>query len=79
MGASVWASGSHVWNGNNGVLTANAMAKPRNSQRAGGRGHPAALGDVWMKSKLTVPSVACPGDDASPRSTTSMNAEPSIV
>ena len=34
VGASVWASGSHVWSGNSGTLTAKATAKPRNSQRA---------------------------------------------
>jgi hypothetical protein len=33
-GAATPASGSQVWNGKNGALTANAMKKPRNSQRA---------------------------------------------
>ena len=30
VGASVCASGSHVWNGNIGTLTANATPKARN-------------------------------------------------
>ena len=30
VGASTWASGSHVWNGNSGTLMANASAKARN-------------------------------------------------
>ena len=33
-GAAPPASGSQVWNGKNGALIANAMKKPRNSQRA---------------------------------------------
>ena len=33
VGASVWASGSHVWSGHTGTLTANPMKKARNSQR----------------------------------------------
>src|SRR5208282_4221242 len=31
VGASVCASGSHVWNGNIGTLIANAKKKPQNS------------------------------------------------
>jgi hypothetical protein len=32
VGASTWASGSHVWNGNIGTLNANASAKAANIQ-----------------------------------------------
>ena len=32
VGASTWASGSQVWNGNIGILIANASAKARNTQ-----------------------------------------------
>ena len=32
VGASTWASGSQVWNGNIGTLIAKASAKARNSQ-----------------------------------------------
>ena len=32
VGASTWASGSQVWNGNIGTLIANATAKARNSK-----------------------------------------------
>ena len=46
VGASVWASGSQVWNGNTGVFTAKAMAKPRNSQRAVFCDDGAALDDL---------------------------------
>ena len=31
VGASVWASGSQVWNGTSGSLIANAAMNPRNS------------------------------------------------
>ena len=34
VGASVCASGSHVWRGNIGTFTANASANARKSQRA---------------------------------------------
>ena len=30
VGASTWASGSHVWNGNIGTLMAKASAKAKN-------------------------------------------------
>ena len=32
VGASTWASGSHVWNGNIGTLIAKASAKARNNR-----------------------------------------------
>ena len=32
VGASVWASGSHVWNGNIGTLMAKPTKKPRKIQ-----------------------------------------------
>jgi hypothetical protein len=32
VGASTWASGSQVWNGNIGTFTANAMNNAQNSQ-----------------------------------------------
>src|SRR6202158_4780578 len=34
VGASTWASGSHVWNGNIGTLIAKATKNPRNSRMA---------------------------------------------
>ncbi len=34
VGASTWASGSQVWNGNIGTLMANARKKARNSKMA---------------------------------------------
>src|ERR1700716_1026830 len=34
VGASTWASGSHVWNGNIGTLIANAKKNARNSKMA---------------------------------------------
>ena len=33
VGASTWASGSHVWNGNIGTFTANARKNARKSHR----------------------------------------------
>ena len=46
VGAWVWASGSHVCSGNIGTLTANAMAKAKNSQRPVRRGEVGVLGDL---------------------------------
>src|SRR5437867_9575163 len=34
VGASVWASGSQVWNGHSGTLMQNANANARNSQNS---------------------------------------------
>ena len=78
VGASVWASGSHVWNGNIGVLTAKAMAMPRNSHR------PVlvarlSLAMILVKSKLTVPPSPALAMTARDTIDTSMNAEPAIV
>ena len=38
VGASTWASGSQVWNGNIGTLMAKASAKARKSQACSGKG-----------------------------------------
>ena len=78
VGASVWASGSQVWNGNAGTLTANAIAMPRNSQR------PAlcdneSLAMILVKSKLIVPPSPALASTASATIATSMKAEPSMV
>ena len=45
VGAWVWASGSHVCTGKSGTLTAKAMAKAKNSQRAGDGGEVGPFGD----------------------------------
>ena len=50
VGASVWASGSHVCSGNSGTFTAKAMAKARNSQRAADQSNGLAL----VESSTTV-------------------------
>ena len=46
VGAWVWASGSQVWNGNIGTLTAKAMAKAKNSQRPVAVGNEACSASV---------------------------------
>ena len=77
VGACVWASGSHVCNGKIGTLTANAMAKAKNSQRPveAAKFAPSEISTrsnvVWPRSRLAMATVAI--------RPTSMNAEPNIV
>ena len=76
VGASVWASGSHVWTGNSGTLTAKATAKARNSQR------PVDAATAWRwasvtRSKVTWPPRADRKTNAS--MPTSRKAEPNSV
>ena len=54
VGAWVWASGSHVCNGNNGTFTAKAMAKAKNSQR------PVATGKLASSANRTRSKVISP-------------------
>ena len=78
VGASVWASGSQVWNGKAGTFTAKAMAIPRNSQRP----VPVAmllLAMILVKSKVMLPWSPALASTARATIETSMNAEPSIV
>src|SRR5271169_3971103 len=49
VGASTWASGSQVWNGNIGTLIANPRKKAKNSQSAAG---PAIFGAVVYSSVI---------------------------
>src|SRR5664279_4560516 len=49
VGASVWASGSHVWNGNIGTLMAKARKNAKNSHSAAG---PAIFGAVVYNSGI---------------------------
>jgi hypothetical protein len=67
-GAAPPASGSHVWNGKNGALIANARKKPRNSQRS----------VVVEKSALTsfCQSNVWPPTTHSPITAASMNRPP---
>ena len=79
VGASVWASGSQVWTGKSGTLTAKAMAKARNSQRAV---VVAIASWSWaIVTRLKVRSVPAPWAcrTAVETSPTSMKAEPNIV
>ena len=69
VGASVWASGSQVWNGNIGVFTAKAMAKPRNSHRPVFVAR-LSLAMILVKSKLTRAAVARLGEDRERRRST---------
>ncbi len=60
VGASVCASGSHVWSGNSGTLTANATKNARKSQRAVLAGSdPATSVSCWMSN---VPGPTGPAD-----------------
>src|SRR5882762_2338711 len=47
VGASVWASGSHVWRGNIGTLIANDNEKARNSQWA------VVAANDWFRARNT--------------------------
>ena len=78
VGASVCASGSHVWKGKDGTFTANAMAMPKNNQR------PVLVAKlseamILVKSNDTPPLSPAPATTARVTMETSMNAEPSIV
>src|SRR5581483_10978944 len=57
VGASTWASGSQVWNGNNGTFTANATKNPKKSQRAA----PGRLGSCpcWIAFWTATKSKVC--------------------
>ena len=74
----MWASGSHVWNGTIGVLTAKAAAKPRKSQRAVLR-FTDVLATTFSRSKLVPPPSPAWARTARLTIATSMNAEPSMV
>ena len=78
VGASVWASGSQVWNGTTGVLITKAMAKPRNNQRASLR-EMASLATTLSRSKLVPPLSPAWANTANPMIDTSMKAEPNMV
>src|SRR6266702_2793086 len=57
VGASTWASGSHVWNGNIGTLIAKPRKKARNTQnwRSGG------IDIVNQRVTSNVPVASSPG------------------
>ena len=57
MGASTWASGSHVWKGNIGTLIAKPRKKARKHQNCRSAGIP--ISTQRVKSK--VPVVSRPG------------------
>src|SRR6266849_9456773 len=58
VGASVWASGSQVWNGNMGTLMAKAKKKPQKSHTLSGSVKCCAAASKVGTSKVRVP----PGD-----------------
>ena len=70
VGASVWASGSQVWNGKIGTLTAKAMPKARNSQVCCVEVRPTLR--IWVKSNV-------PAMTPSQMMPVSISAEPSAV
>ncbi len=78
VGASVWASGNHVWNGKDGTLTANAIAMPRKSHRPVLVARLSAA-MILVKSNETPPLSPAPAITARATIETSMKAEPSIV
>ena len=75
VGASVCASGSHVWNGNIGSFTAKAMKMKPKIIQSGSRPEPMVL-----CCRRTISNV-CTGSALNPmtRKPTSMNAEPAMV
>ena len=56
VGASVWASGSHVWKGNIGTLIAKPKKKAKKSQTCSSAGMP----DATAVSASTENVGACP-------------------
>ena len=78
VGAWVWASGSHVCTGNRGTLTAKAMAKAKNSQRAVTVGK-SARSAITVRSKVIAPTPLSRAMNTVAMMPTSMKAEPNIV
>ena len=73
MGASLWASGSHVCSGTIGSFTANPMNRNRNTQRSGSTA--SVIGSPLPSTCMSkVPALT-----ASARMATSMKAEPATV
>ena len=78
VGAWVWASGSHVWSGKIGTLTANAIANPKNSQRPATAGNE-AFSAISTRSNVTPSTPLRLAMNTVAMIDTSMNAEPIIV
>ncbi len=74
VGASVWASGSQVWNGNIGTFTAKPMKRPAKIQIWTLRSRLPAVSRKCWNEKLSAPVLA-----NSTRIATSRKAEPNIV
>ena len=76
VGASTYASGSHVWTGTSGTFTAKAARNARNSQRA----VDSEIGSAasWRMSSVGWPSTA-PARKARNRMARSRKADPAIV
>ncbi len=83
VGASVWASGSQLWNGHSGILTANAVNRKNQITPAGiNRSFPAIRsGMPWIPSDGidTMANVSTPEDRNSASMPISMNALPPSV
>ena len=56
VGASVWASGSHVWNGNIGTLIANARENARNAPTCSAGENPPPAPKARRVSKSNAPT-----------------------
>ena len=69
----MWASGSHVWNGNTGSLTANAMNSKPNITPAGS----SSVADWSSAGRRVISNV--PAEKNTARIPTSMNALPRNV
>ena len=78
VGASVWASGSHVCTGMSGTFTAKPSANARKIQRAVVVARDCACA-ISTTSKVSGPPVAEACRNAVARMPTSINAEPNIV
>ncbi len=78
VGASVWASGNHVWTGNSGTLIAKAIAKPRNSHRAVDWAMAGFSAMATRSNVMAVPASRA-WSNTSDRMLTSISAEPNIV
>src|SRR5260370_36283256 len=79
VGASVCASGSHVWNGNMGTLMANAKKKPQKSHTFSGSEKSWAAASSVGTSKVRVPPAGTGAEEDNPKIARSMTTDPASV
>ena len=79
VGASTWASGSQVWNGNIGTLIAKARKKAREGAAAGRSGRSRGRPGLWRSKAPSQLPVAAWYAKAVARIATSIRSDPTRV